>query len=295
MTTATILLLAILLPTAIIAVCYWGAGIILDPPEKSALEVFPEQFGLRYEKVSFTTRDGLLLKGWFIPSSTGDKRTVLMCHGWGDNKGHLLERTCFLNKEAGLNLLYFDHRSHGESAGKITTMGYLEMIDCDAAIDFLRANKPQCLEDLGIFGLSMGGAVAIMTMANHPEIKAAVLESPFTDYREVVRQWAWNHFHLPYFPLVMITLWMLRLRVGQSEVDEYSPIRYIGKISPRPLFLIGGSEDKLMPERGVRRLHAGAGEPKQLWIIPEAAHAECHKVGGIEYETRVAGFYQKYL
>lgn len=280
---------------AVAGLCYWGAGIILFPPKMSAMSVFPEQFGLRYEKVSFKTRDGLTLKGWFIPSPTGNQRTVLMCHGWGDNKGELLKNTYFLNEKAGYNLLYFDFRSHGESEGKITTIGYLETIDFSAAMDYLRRERPACLAHLGVFGLSMGAAVTSITAHEYPEIKAAVLESPFTGYREVVKQWAWINFFLPYFPLVMITLWILRLRVGESKVDTYSPIRFISRMAPRPILILSGAQDRLMPERDVRKLFEAAGEPKQIWIVPDASHAHCHDAAGLEYEARVTGFFERGL
>ena len=60
----------------------------------------PEQFGLRYEKIAFTTPDGIELKGWFIPSPGDDKRTLIMCHGWGDNKGEL---PCKLSRKLTCN------------------------------------------------------------------------------------------------------------------------------------------------------------------------------------------------
>lgn len=289
------ILLSLAVLAAMLGLAYWGAGIILYPRHKSQLDVFPERYGLRYEKIIFKTKDDLTLKGWFMPSTNGEKRTLVMCHGWSDNKGHLLERTYFLNKTAGFNLLYFDHRSHGESEGEITTIGYLELVDFEAALSYLKESRPHLADRLGVFGLSMGGAVGIMAMARHPEIKAAVIESSFIDYQRVVRQWAWNHYRVPYFPMVWLTLLMLRLRVGDARVDDHSPIEHIGKIAPRPLFLIGGGKDLLMPEADVRRLHAAAGEPKQLWIVPEAAHAECHAIGGIEFEERVISFYQKHL
>lgn len=290
------LLCAIAAAAAILMVCYLGAGVVLHPPEMSPMQFYPEQFGLRGEKVSFQTKDGLALKGWFVPSPSGprEERTLIMCHGWGDNKGELLKLTSFLN-QAGFNLLYFDSRSHGESDGEITTMGYLELMDFEAAVRHLKENRPRCLNRLGVFGLSMGAAVATMAMPEHPEIKAAVLESPFTDYRGVVCQWAWNNLKVPYFPLMPIVLYFLRLRAGAPGVDSYSPIRYIGRISPRPLLIIGGSEDRLMPEKDVRALYEAAGQPKQLWIIPGAAHAKCREVAGLEYETRVAGFFDKHL
>jgi pimeloyl-ACP methyl ester carboxylesterase len=285
----------VVLVLVVLAISYWGAGLVLYPPHMSALTVFPEQFGLRYEKVSFTTQDGLTLKGWFLPSPSGDERTLLMCHGWGDNKGELLKKTYFLNQQAGFNLFYFDHRSHGESQGEITTIGYLETIDFSAAVEYLRKERPRCLKRLGVFGLSMGAAVAAMSAFRHPEIKAVVLESPFTDYRQVIRQWAWINCSMPYFPLVMISLWILRLRVGEAKVDTYSPIRYIRRLSPRPVFILSGAEDDLMPQADVRRLYEAAEEPKQLWIIPEAEHGRCHEVAGLEYETRVTGFFTRSL
>ena len=148
----------------IAALCFWGAGVILHPPAMSPMWVFPEQFGLRYEKVSFPTKDGLTLRGWLIPSPNGDKRTIIMCHGWGDNKGELLKQTHFLNEHAGFNLLYFDFRSHGESDGEITTIGGLETIDFDAAVTWIRKARPDLADKLGVFGLSMGAAVTVAAL-----------------------------------------------------------------------------------------------------------------------------------
>lgn len=285
----------VVLVLLLIGVCYWGAGIILFPPNMSENTVFPEQFGLRYEKVAFTTLDGLTLKGWFIPAEKGgDAPTLIMCHGWGDNKGELLKKTHFLSP-AGFNLLYFDFRSHGDSQGEFTTIGCLEVVDFHAAIRYLRENKPGLLARLGVFGLSMGAAVSTMAAGDHAEVRAVALESPFTDYRQVIKQWAWINCSVPYFPLVMLTLLMLRFRVGRSEVDTFSPNRFVARLAPRPLLIISGSQDRLMPEKDVRALFAAAAEPKQLWIIPDAGHGKCRDVAGLEYETRLGGFFKRHL
>ena len=218
-----------------------------------------------------------------------------MCHGWGDNKGELLAVTHFLNSACGFNLFYFDNRSHGESGGNITTIGCLEVLDFQAAMGYLREHRPQCLKRLGVFGLSMGAAVAAMAVPGHPEVKAIVLESPFTDYRQVVRRWAWNNLRVPYFPLTMIVLWLLRLRVGREDVDSYSPIRFISRVAPRPVLFIGGAEDRLMPPNNVRALYAAAQAPKELWMIPEASHGKCRELAGPEYDRRLMEFFLKAL
>lgn len=280
---------------AVLAVCWWGAGVILHPPAMSPMWVFPEQFGLRYERFAFKTADGLELKGWFLPSASGDKRTILMCHGWGDNKGELLKQTYFLNESAGFNLCYFDFRSHGESEGTITTVGGLELRDFDAAVTWLRTNKPDLTDRLGVFGLSMGAAVTVASLPNHPDLRCAVVESPFSDYRGVIRRWAWNNFRVPRLPIIDLVLWMLRLRVGDARIDAFNPVEAAGRIGPRPLLVIGGERDDLMPPEDVRRVFNAAHEPKQLWLVPDAFHAKCREVAGLEYETRVSGFFAKNL
>lgn len=286
---------ALVFAAAVYALCWWGAGIILHPPAMSPMWIFPEQYGLRYEKISFHTRDGLELKGWFIPSATGDKRTIVMCHGWGDNKGELLKQTYFLNENGGFNLLYFDFRSHGESGGEITTIGGLETIDFDAAIEWLRKAKPDLADSIGVFGLSMGAAVTVASLPKHPDLRCAAVESPFSDYRTVIKRWAWNNMKLPYYPLVALTLLILRSRVKDPAIDRFNPVEAAPKIAPRPLFVIGGEFDRLMTPEDVRKVFAAAREPKQLWMVPEAWHAKCREAAGMEYDTRVIGFFSRNL
>jgi len=285
----------LVLAAGLLVLLYWGAGLILHPPAMSPMWIFPEQFGLRYEKVSFPTEDGLELKGWFLPSPNGDTRTIVMCHGWGDNKGELLKQTFFLNESAGFNLLYFDFRSHGESDGEITTIGGLETMDFAAAVKWLRAAKPALADRVGVFGLSMGAAVTVASMPEHPDLRCAVVESPFSDYRGVVRRWAWNHLKVPRFPLIDMALWMLRLRVGDPHVDQFNPVEAAGRIAPRPLFVIGGENDRLMPVDDVRRVFDAARDPKQLWLVPGAYHAKCREAAEMEYDTRVSGFFSRNL
>jgi len=286
---------AVLLAAAMYGICWWGAGLILHPPAMSPMWIFPEQFGLRYEKVSFKTRDGLELRGWFIPSLTGDKRTIIMCHGWGDNKGELLKQTYFLNENGGFNLLYFDFRSHGESEGEITTIGGLETIDFDAAVSWLRAAKPEHAESVGVFGLSMGAAVTVASLPKHPDLRCAAVESPFSDYRTVIKRWGWNNMRLPYYPLVALTLVILRSRVKDPAIDKFNPVEAAPLIAPRPLFVIGGTNDRLMTPEDVRKVFEAAREPKQLWMVQDAYHAKCREAAGMEYDTRLIGFFSRNL
>ena len=59
--------------------------------------------------------------------------------------------------------------------------------------------------------------------------------------------------------------------------------------------VMGGELDLLMPEDDVRRVFDAAHEPKLLWIVPGAYHAKCREAAGMEYDTRVSGFFSRNL
>lgn len=284
------LILVLLLGT--IAGCWWGSNIVFYPPAKIPLKIFPQQFDLPYQEASFKTRDGITLRGWLIPAQEKTNRTIIFCHGWGDNKGDMLERFRFLHPY--FNMFFFDNRAHGDSGGTHSSIGYLESIDFDAALQYLKDTRPEWIRSLGICGLSMGATVSIYGMANYPELRCAIFEAPFQSFNGVVMQFASNHFALPYFPFVWLTLFIIRLRLG-GDPEPYSPTFHIQQLSGRPLLFISGEEDQLMPLKRVRGLYEMAGEPKEFWAVPKATHGRCQEVAGKEYERRITQYFHTHL
>jgi len=173
-------------------------------------------------------------------------------------------------------------------------MGKLELLDFAAAVSYLKESRPRCAARLGVFGLSMGAAVAAMGLAAHPEFKAAVVESPFADFREVGGRWAWMKFRVPFFPVITLLMALARLRSGHSDIDTYSPENYLPKARV-PLLMIAGERDELMPPEDVRRLFAAAREPKEFWLVPGAVHAKCRETAPADYDARVAAFLRTHL
>ncbi|MGD9253375.1 MAG: hypothetical protein PVG92_05535, partial [Holophagae bacterium] len=56
--------------------------------------------------------------------------------------------------------------------------------------------------------------------------------------------------------------------LGSVIVSPFEPLKYIGNISPRPVFFLSGTEDVAMPEAISRELHEAAGEPKKVTWLP---------------------------
>jgi len=273
-------------------VAWWGSNIVFHPPKMLKMEIWPDKYQLVFDPVEFRTSDGLTLKGWLIPAASATDKTLLLLHGWGDNKGDLLQRVHPLAKD--FNLFLFDFRQHGESQGTLSTIGCLESRDVEAALEFLKATRPAWTADLGAFGLSMGAAVAIWAAGRHPEIKAVAVESPYSSFNRVVTQWLKNEMSLPYFPFAWLTLLAVRLRVG-TDPEPYSPERHAARVSPRPFFVIAGEMDRLMPLNIVREVYDAAREPKELWVVPGATHGKCEEAAGSEYSGRLAEFFRRHL
>ena len=293
----SILLIILVVLILIVLGTVWGCARIankaLHPVAKrKPLDIWPDQYKLPFENVYFKTEDGVQIKGWFIPNPSSDK-TIILMHGWGMNRGDVFKNTYFLH-DLGYNLMYFDFRALGESGGTVSSIGYLEVKDLQAAIQFLKDTRPFACEKIGLYGLSMGGMVAICEAAQNPEIKCVVAEASYYSFRRVVSRWAWVHNKVPYFPLMPIVLHYMRRNLAANP-ERYSPKYNIPKIAPRPVFIIHGRYDNLVPAAQAKMLFKCAGEPKEIWLVPGAKHNKCAEVGGYEYKQRLADFYKKYL
>ena len=283
-----------LISLGVVLFCMREANRVLHPVSKrKPLDVWPDQFGIPYEKISFETEDNVELKGWFITSSKDSNKTIIFMHGWGMNRADIFKNTYFL-RDLGFNLMYFDFRALGESGGKINSIGYLELKDIKAAIACLKETRPQFCEKIGLYGMSLGAMVAICEAAHNPEIACVVAEASYYSFRRVVSRWAWVHYHIPYFPLLPIVLHYIRKNLGVNP-ERYSPKYNVPKIAPRPVFFIHGRYDNLVPAAQAKLLYKNAGDPKEIWLVPGAKHNKCAEVGGFEYKQKLSDFFRKHL
>jgi fermentation-respiration switch protein FrsA (DUF1100 family) len=261
----------------------WGFYISIRPP-RMVSSLNPKNLQLDYENVWFKTSDGLTLSGWFVPSKTGTKKTLILLHGYPADKGDILPALSFLHKD--YNLLLFDFRYLGESEGKYSTAGAKEVKDLLAAIQFL---KSKAIEEVGVWGFSMGGAVALMSIKKAPEIKAVVSEASYAS----LAQMATELFRIPVlkYPLAyLIGLWT-KIFLG-IDIRNISPVKAVQNTTI-PLLLIHSSTDAVIPFSHARILQkALEGNPRaEFWFHTGLAHGELDT----EYQKRVADFFQRHL
>ncbi|MBN1581994.1 MAG: alpha/beta fold hydrolase [Anaerolineae bacterium] len=269
---------------------------VLTHPSRPAIELTLESTdGSPVERVGFQASDGVEIVGWFVHGDP-DGATVVSSHGSGSTGVLAYYGVKFLNR-AGYNVLVFDHRGHGQSGSKFTTMGLLEVRDLVGAVAYLKTRSDVDPNRIGAIGCSMGSGIVIGAAAREPSIKAVVAEGNYADLGQV-----WDRFgyggikgtslHWSWGPLLKLAGW-----VWTGEwVGQYKPIEMVGEISPRALLFIHGEiQNSACFVQDARRLYQAAGEPKSLWIVPGSGHCAAQGVHPEDYRARVLQFFDLYL
>jgi dipeptidyl aminopeptidase/acylaminoacyl peptidase len=249
----------------------------------------PAEVGLAFEEVAFKSRDGLLLKGWWIPAPDSDQ-AIIQLHGHGGSMDPDIQYLPAWNA-AGFSVLMFDFRGHGRSQGNISTFGYLERYDVQGAIQFLKAEKG--IRRIALVGFSLGGMVAILSAPGCPEVAAVVEDGAPARIKSAIAVWGIEH-HLPYWAsksLAWMAVFGASLRVG-ANLFRYEPVRWIGKIAPRPLMIIHGELDQYCPD--FEDLLSAA-KPTEVWRLPNVGHVQASQVFPEEYRKRVVSFLRCHL
>jgi alpha-beta hydrolase superfamily lysophospholipase len=242
-----------------------------------------------YEDVTFHTADGLALRGWWLPRP-GSRRVVIGLGGHRSPKSDLLGIGSGLWR-AGNNVLIFDWRSRGQSEIAQHSLAYYELRDAAAAVEYALGRVPGAR--LGLIGYSMGASIAILLAAGDPRVAAVVADSPFTGIAEVVAHGA-AQLRLPAQLVVPLADALTGWRYGY-RFDAVRPIEAVAAISPRPLLLIHGSADRLVPVEHTHTFYAAAHEPKEHWLIEGAEHCGGYFADRETYVARVAAFFEQYL
>ncbi|MCL4532335.1 MAG: alpha/beta hydrolase [Actinobacteria bacterium] len=241
---------------------------------------------------AITAISAYMASGWFLPAVTPGVGIVL-CHGCQTGRREMLSLAMAL-RARGFPVLLFDFRAHGESEGRWTSCGLLETRDLEGAVRYMLTRPEVKGSRVGVVGFSMGAAVSILTAARVPEIGAVAADSSFATLREVVASGYRVIWGLPSFPFASMSLWFAEKLVG-VKAEAIRPLDAVASISPRPLLIIHGVADRLVPLRDAYLLYESAGEPKEIWTVPGADHVQARELDLEGYADKVTGFFRTAL
>ncbi len=258
--------------------------------------------GYRLDGLLYTPRD----------LAAGERRAgVVLCVGYTYLKTLVMPDVAKALTAAGYVALVFDYRGFGDSEGPRWRLIPREQVaDARAALTFLGDQPhidPACL---AVLGLSLGGSNTVAVAALDRRVRAAVAIEAMGDgerwLRSLRRHWEWLDFQAR-----LAADRSARVRSGRSaRVDpleivlpdpdsraflehayrefppmkcdlpletaeallEFRPESLVGQIAPRPVLVIHGADDRLVPADESRSLFARAGEPRRLEILPGMGH-----------------------
>jgi uncharacterized protein len=253
-----------------------------------SLDTFPD---LHPEHIQVRSADNIQLDGLFF--SGARPSLVILASGYGDTQVQMFSIAEFLHG-AGFSVLTYNSRARATSGGKYVTLGVLEQQDVISLVNYAIGRRDVDASRIGILGISMGGASAILAAAKDKRIRAVVDDSGFSDAPGVIAA-SFEHFiHLPAFPFAPITVGIADLRAN-IDVSRVRPMDVIGEISPRPLLIIHEAGDSVVPADNSVRNFTAAGQPKELWLVPGSGHGQAQTTAKLEYQTKVTKFFDAAL
>lgn len=227
-------------------------------PFRFISQITPENYHVDYETINLKTEDGLNLAGWFIPSKNKSDKAIILLHGYPADKGNILPSRLFLQQK--YNLLFLDFRYFGDSEGLYTTVGRDEILDVNAAVNYLSSRG---FTKIGIWGFSLGGAVALLAGEENTKIRAIVSESAYANLNNMVMQ----YYRLPGISYVMGQLTRFwGLLFFRHDALAISPAEAIKKIQV-PTLIIHSKSDSVISFVNAQQLKEAAKDNPHVKFI----------------------------
>ena len=230
--------------------------------------------------VNFLSKGEKIAGMLHVPKKT-PASLIIFCHGF---TGHRIETHRLFIYAArefcmkGYAVLRFDFRGSGESEGTFDSMTVSrEVEDLENALDWIHDRNDILKEQIGVVGLSLGGAVTLLTAAKDERIKVVCTWSSPADLR-LFKDNAKDIFREADFDKLMSKDYIDLLsgdRVGRGfliDAMEKNILEAVAKISHRPLLIVHGTRDQKVPFSHAQKLFNAAGEPKETFYVDGADH-----------------------
>jgi len=244
--------------TLLLVISLSGCSEFLFYPERG-LPLTPDKAHLAWRDVTLTAADGTRLNAWFLPAKPGVpvKGTVLHLHGNGGNMAWHLAGSWWL-PEQGYQVLLVDYRGYGRSEGEPSLPAVYQ--DIDAAFDWLNAAPEVQSKPLVVLGQSIGGALAVHYLSEHPQqrarVKALVLDGVPASYREMAR----------YTLSTSWLTWPIKRPLSWVIPDGDSAINGMPQLKGTPMLLFQSLDDTLVPLHNGISLYQAAPLPRVLQL-----------------------------
>lgn len=270
----------------------WFAADVLSRPQRSTGPRTPADAGApRFDEVTLRSADDAAdLAAWVLPVE-GSELGVVLVHGRNSSKGRELgggfvDLAVALQAQ-GYQVLALDLRGHGASGDGRFGYGLLERFDVIAGVHHLVVERGVRPGGVGLVGVSLGGAAALMAAAVDGRVGAVWSDAAYAEVGPVIEaEWP-TASRLPR-PLLAVVRVVHRLRFGFDPAAA-RPVDAMHGLRGLPLAIVHGTDDRLVPVDHAHRL-AEAAPWADTWIVPGAGHAAVYGTDPTLYALRLVDF-----
>lgn len=265
-----------------------------DDDGESKFEIATEWFSKQEpEQKTIQSYDDLTLSAQLIENEVDSNKAVVLVHGFRKEGLDMGDYTKFYY-ENDFHILMPDARGHGNSEGNYYGYGWHDRLDIINWTQFLIDNYN--VEEVVLHGNSAGAATVLITSGEqslHEEVKAIIADSSYTTMKDELAHQLKHLYSLPPTPLLEITSLITKVRAGYFFGDV-NVLKQVEKNS-RPLFLVHGESDDLVPTHMSEDIFEVAAGEKELWLVPDAGHIKAYEVETEQFEERLSLFLQKHI
>lgn len=265
----------------------------LTAPKPSVPSEDPGDYDLAFDDISLKAQDGIRLTGWFLPAENSNGAAIVLAHGRGGNRAVHLPTAALLTHH-GYSVLLLDLRAHGQSEGDWVSYGYFEALDILAAVDYLVIHEGFIPERIGLMGHSMGSAAVLRAASLRESRHVLVIVSAYSSLQGGVEDAFDDIAALPSWPFAPIIVGMAERRVG-AGMDALDLEQDLAKMEERPILLIHGEVDGLLPLDHYYTLLLAAGEMAEGWVVPGMGHEDPARFDPRGFEQRLFAFLDRHL
>ena len=279
--------LSILLLCAFGLALIWLAGSVVARPINRPVAPPPEPGRVvRLEAV-----DGVPIEGSYWAGATRDAPAILLLHGINNNRNLFRRQAAWLNG-LGYAVLAIDLRGHGGSGAVERTFGWHEARDAAAAFAFLEREAPG--RKIGLIGVSLGGAAALLGENGPLPADVMVLHGVYPDIRKaILNRLERSGSRMLAAASEPLLSYQTYGRYGIAP-ERIAPIEGVRRFRGAVL-VIGGTDDDATRVEDSRALYAAAPGPKWLWLVDGADHVETSKLFSPAYRARIRCLFERTL
>jgi uncharacterized protein len=228
-----------------------------------------EAYGLAPERRTLRTSDGLDLVAHEVRIDDPHAVVVFLSGTHNPSVTAFFGHAAML-RDHGFASLLLEMRAHGESEGERIGLGFEEVLDVEAAVAHLRADRAYADVPIVLFGLSLGAATAINATGAIPEVAGVVSLSAFSSWSDVFVAsmgapplWAW--LQRPFVDLYTGVAYGFDRR-------HLTPKRQIRELGDRPALLVHARDDTQVPFDSFERIVAQAPPHVETWVREGGEH-----------------------